>query len=325
MAKLPVRPFTDTLRDLADEKYPPAKDDLRTLADLSDGKLEEFKKLWEKLAVGRRLIIMTTLGELAEEDLTMHFSAVGWIGLRDSNASIRAAGMHNLIGDEDPELVPVFLKLLTNDPSPEVREAAAIGLGTFVYLGALEEVEPELVAPIEETLLAVVNGDDVLEVRRRALESVGYSPRAEVSAAIQTAYRSPDEPLKISAMFAMGRTLDNQWAATVLHELHNLNPQFRFEAVRAAGELQLPEAVKDLTGLTHDVDDEVQEMAIWALGEIGSEEARETLTTLLKTAKGTRAELIDDALANAEVMDDVYNFQLFDLNDLDDEMKRRLN
>lgn len=173
--------------------------------------------------------------------------------------------------------------------------------------------------------LALSDEDDDPEVRRHALESIGFSSRKEVVAAIQKGYADPDDLFKISALFAMGRSLDHRWNSIVLHELQNMNPRIRFEAARAAGELQLRDAVRALGELVRDVDVEVQEIVIWALGEIGGEDAREILETLLKRAKGERAELIDEALANAELIDDIAEFDLLAADELEDELKRRLN
>ncbi|MBI5348394.1 MAG: HEAT repeat domain-containing protein [Chloroflexi bacterium] len=207
----------------------------------------------------------------------------------------------------------------------EARVAAATALGQYVYLGEIEEIDESLLHKVEEALLAVFNGDDDPQVRRHALESIGFSGRQEVIVAIQKGYADPAELFKISALFAMGRSLDHRWNSIVIHELQNMNPRVRFEAARAAGELQLRDAVSVLGELTRDVDEEVQEIVIWSLGEIGGEDAREILAKLLKHAKGERAELIDEALANAELMDDIAEFDLLAADDLEDELKRRLN
>jgi HEAT repeat protein len=325
MSKSSSKTFARVMHDLANEKYPPAKDDLHQLSDLSSDQLKEFKSLWSHVPAPRRRTIMTALGEYAEENFELDIKAVSRAALTDSDGLVRAAATHNLWEDEGHDLIATFLTLLVNDPQVEARVAAATALGQYVYLGEMEELDESLMHKIEEALLAVFNGDDDPEVRRHALESIGFSGRKEVVTAIQKGYADPADLFKISALFAMGRNLDYRWDYIVLHELQNVNPRIRFEAARAAGERQLPDAVKALGELVGDVDVEVQEMAIWALGEIGGEEAREILDTLLKHAKGERAELIDEALANAELLDDIAGFDLMDADDLEDEMKRRLN
>ncbi len=325
MPKSSSKTFSQVMHSLANETYPPAKDDLHKLSDLSSEQLKEFKSLWSHIPASRRLTIMTALGEYAEENFELNINAASRAVLTDSDGLVRAAAAHNLWEDEGQDLVEPFLTMLVNDPQVEARVAAATVLGQYVYLGEMEELDESLMHKVEEALLAVFNGDDDPEVRRHALESAGFSGRKEVVAAIQKCYAHPTDLFKISALFAMGRNLDHRWDSIVIHELQNMNPRIRFEAARAAGELQLRDAVKALGELTRDVDVEVQEIVIWALGEIGGEDAREILEKLSKRAKGERAELIDEALANAELIDDIAEFDLLAADDLEDELKRRLN
>jgi HEAT repeat protein len=83
--------------------------------------------------------------------------------------------------------------------------------------------------------------------------------------------------MRISAVFGMGRSADMRWANIVIAELFSVNPEMRYEAARACGELQLREAVPELEELADDIDREVQEAALWALGQIGGDEARKIL------------------------------------------------
>lgn len=325
MAKSPSKTFSRVMHDLANEKYPPAKDDLHQLSDLSGDQLKEFKSLWNQIPAPRRLTIMTALGEYAEENFEIDINTVSRVALTDSDGLVRAAAAHNLWEDEGQDLIDPFLTMLVNDPQMEARVAAAAALGQYIYLGEMEEIDESLKHKVEEALLGVFNGDDDPEVRRHALESIGFSGSKEISAAIQKGYDDPSDLFRISALFAMGRSLDQRWNSIVIHELQNMNPRIRFEAARAAGELQLRDAVPALGELTRDVDVEVQEIVIWALGEIGGEDAREILEKLLKRAKGERAELIDEALANAELMDDIAEFDLLAADDLEEDLKRRLN
>ena len=83
--------------------------------------------------------------------------------------------------------------------------------------------------------------------------------------------------MRVSAIFAMGRSADSCWARHVCQELFSPNPELHYEAARACGELQLAEAVSELEELADDADPEVQEAALWALGQIGGGKAREIL------------------------------------------------
>lgn len=325
MPKSSSKIFSQVIHNLANEKYPPAKDDLHKLSDLSSDQLREFKSLWSHVPAPRRRTIMTALGEYAEENFELDIKAVSRAALADDDGLVRAIAARNLWEDEGHDLIETFLTMLVNDPQVEARVAAATALGQYIYLGEMEELDESLMHKVEEALLAVFNGDDNPEVRRHALESAGFSESKEVAESIRKAYTDRNESFKISALFAMGRSLDHHWNSSVIHELENMNPRIRFEAARAAGELQLRDAVPALGELTRDVDVEVQEIVIWALGEIGGEDAREILEKLSKHAKGERAELIDESLANAELIDDIAEFDLLAADDLEDELKRRLN
>jgi HEAT repeat protein len=125
----------------------------------------------------------------------------------------------------------------------------------------------------------------------------------------------------------MGRNLDGKrWGPTVLDELTGDNAKLRFEAARAAGELHLEEALLPLGELLDDDDREVQEASIRALGEIGGREAERLLEKRLETADEELAELIEDALAEAEFMDGMSFLGAVDIgDDEDDEDLSRIN
>ncbi len=88
---------------------------------------------------------------------------------------------------------------------------AASTLGKFVYLGELEELHPKTLTAVEERLLKLATGKDETLVRRRALESLGFSSRGEVTALIEDACEQKDDDWLATALFAMGRSVDQQW------------------------------------------------------------------------------------------------------------------
>jgi HEAT repeat protein len=328
MSKRGRQPIAEVLEDLAKSKNPPL-DALRALSDLSGKPLADFAAGWPNLPRDKRLATLQALGELAEDTLDLNINAASRVALNDSDAQVRAAAIHNLWEDQSADLIDPFLNFLTQDSSEAVRAAAATALGIYVYLGEMEELPEDQTKAIENALLAAYQSEDTLEVRRRALESLGFSPRPEAAAVIDQAYENGDDLLRASALFAMGRTLDpDRWGESVIGDLTHATPQVRFEAVRASGELQLEEAVVTLGQLLHDSDATVQEMTVWALGEIGGDDARRFLQDRLETADEELTELIEDALANADLVDGVLDFGMLDVNDDDEDeqaRKARLN
>jgi HEAT repeat protein len=88
----------------------------------------------------------------------------------------------------------------------------------------------------------------------------------------------------------MGRSTDGRWAREVQQELRSPSPELRYEAALACGKLQLPDAVPELEDLAEDADPEVQEAALWALGQIGGDRARQILEHYCSsTDEATRA------------------------------------
>jgi HEAT repeat protein len=271
----------DPLRTLLDELYENTKmPPLASLYHLSGLGTEEAARVgevWLCLPVGLRQQLITRLVELAEADFELNFGAVCCIGLEDEDAVVRTAAVEGLWEDEDVRLVPLLVARL-RDEAASVRAAAATSLGRFILLGELEKIRPDPFTMAYEAVLAVCQDpEEYPEVRRRALESLAYVDNETVVGLIREAHAAPEEKVRVSAVFAMGRSADTRWAHQVRQELSNPNPELRYEAARACGELQIRETVPELGELVDDADPEVQEAALWALGQIGGDRAREIL------------------------------------------------
>jgi HEAT repeat protein len=256
----------------------PTQTSLYHLSNLEDRDTARVRDVWTDLPVDLRRAIITRLLDLAEADFEVNFGAIFRLGLEDEDAQVRMAAIEGLWEDEDVFLVPLLAARLREDESPAVRATAATSLGRFVLLGELGKIRPDPHTLAYEALLAAwQDGEEALEVRRRTLESLAYADTDTVKELISHAYAAPEEKMRISAIFAMGRSADTCWAAQVRQELFRASPEMRYEAARACGELQLRDAVAELEELIDDVDSEVQEAALWALGQVGGNDARRIL------------------------------------------------
>lgn len=310
-------PVLDRLKD-PDHAFPPA--DLYRFSDLGRQDLTALEAAWPEAPVERRRAILQDLGEIGEANLEVQFEAVFRLALEDEDAEVRAAAVANLWESEAPDLMAPFLDLLQHDPDPAVRAAAASALGRYVYLGEVEELPEGYLRRVEDALLAVIHGPDDLDVRRRALEAVAFSSRPEVPALIERAYAAPELRQRVSAVFAMGRSADPRWSAPVLQELESGEPELRYEAARAAGELELAHAVPALKRMTEEGDVQIREAAIWSLGQVGGDEAREALLDLLEAADDDERDFIEDAMENLTFHDERLAFPLLkaDQDELDE-------
>lgn len=266
------------LDDLNERAVMPPQASLYLLSNLDATDAARVREVWVSLPVALRQQMITRLVELAEADFEVNFGALFRIGLEDEDAQVRAASVEGLWEDEDVRLVPLLVARLREDEDANVRAAAAASLGRFLLLGELEKIRPGPRDAAYEALLAACQDlEELLEVRRRALESLAYVGNETVVELIRQAYAAPEEKMRVSAVFAMGRSADTRWAAQVRQELFSPNPELRYEAARACGELQLTDAVPELEELADDADPEVQEAALWALGQIGGDRARKIL------------------------------------------------
>jgi HEAT repeat protein len=256
----------------------PSQAGLYALSKLEAEEVTRVRAVWPYVPVELRRRVMSQLVDLAEADFEVDFGAMFRLGLEDEDAEVRAISVEGLWEDEDVRLVPLLVARLIEDEAIAVRAEAAKSLGRFILLGELQKIRPDPVAIAYDTLLATARDtDEHPEVQRRALESLAYAGTEAVSALIQEAFHSSDEKMRVSAVFAMGRSADGCWARQVRQELFSPNPELRYEAARACGELELEETVTELEELADDADPEVQEAALWALGQIGGNKARQIL------------------------------------------------
>ena len=288
---------------------------------LDKAQLEQVKATWNTLPADRRAAAMQHLVDLGDDNFEVDFNAIFRVGLYDADPAVRAAAISGLWEDVDPALIAPLLNLLQTDDSEAVRAAAASVLGHYVYEGELEELAEAKVKPIVTALKAIYR--DVaqpIEVRRRALESLGFLSDDDTSQLIAQAYHHANDQLKLSAVFAMGRSLDaERWGSIVMEELAAPDPEMRYEAARAAGELEYSPAVRKLGELLDDVDEEVQLITVWSLGQIGGEKAKQLLMAVLDSDAEHLHEEAEDALAELEFKADNLDFAMFDFEDEDEE------
>ncbi len=282
----------------------PNRKQLQLLSGLMGEAQKKFERAWAKLSVEVRRSIIQILCEMAEADFEMDFNAIFRLSIDDADPGVRSSAIEGLWEDEDVRLVPRLVQCLQEDDAVHVRAAAAQCLAHFVLLGEVQKIRPRPFQTAYEALYATYHDEaESLDVRRRALESMAYTDKPDVAQMIQQAYAHADESMRVSAVFAMGRSAHKRWADIVLQELNSPNPEMRYEATRASGELGLQEATRTLVELTEDVDSEIQASALWSLGQIGGDLARKTLERYVRdTSNEALSEAAQDALSELEFL-----------------------
>jgi HEAT repeat protein len=289
------------------------------LSDMNREQLMRFRDIWPTIEVARRQLVTRNLVDLAERSFEVNFDPIFLLAMGDADSDVRAAAIDGLWENEDQALVGPLVHLLRVDESASVRAAAAMALGRFVLLGELEEIDRAPAMLAEQALLETLRDErETLEVRRRAVEGIAYSGEAGVRQIIEAAYYDEDEKMQSSALFAMGRSADPYWIKFLLPELESRNPELRFEAARACGELEASRALDKLIDMAfNDPDREVQQSAAWALGRIGGREARQALEACLESDDEALSEAAGEALDEMELLGEALNIPLFEDSDDD--------
>ena len=300
----------DLLTDLTDAEKPVTYSGLLQLSDLPTEGLAELKAVWPELSTDRRREIVRKLVELADDNVEFDFSSIFKSCLSDGDSAIREKAARGLWETEDRAMIRPLVKLLEDDPYPEVRAAAAMTLKNFSIMAQNGKLLAKDCDRVRTALLAAVNSpteDD--DVRRRALEAVASFNTAETNSAVWDAYESDDPTLVQSAIYGMGQSSNADWLPTVVDETSNPQAAIRYEAATACGLLGEEGVVPRLVRLLSDDDSEVRLASIKALGMIGGGMAKNVLQQHLNDADEGIEEAAREALIGLEFDDDPLSYQ----------------
>ena len=313
--------FSETLGDLLKVEVPFNPATLYNLSGLEPEELERLTTSWFSIPLTRRHTLVKELVDIAETNFEVDFESIFRWGMQDHDADVRAICVEGLWENEDLTLMNELLHLLQTDPSDTVRATAAMSLGRFLLLSELGKLPSERCQAVYESLYNTgLEGNEALQVRRRALESISYVSRDEVTVLIQTAYDHPEEEMRISAVFGMGRSADPRWIGDAMGEVFSIDPEMRYEAARACGELQARVAVLRLAELIDDPDREVQEAALWAIGQAGGDEARRLLQTCCEDGDEVTRIAAEAALQELDFLYGQFDFPFHVMDDVESDL-----
>jgi HEAT repeat protein len=314
-------PFQKIINELLDGKKSLSRTALRDFSDIDSETLNALLEAWPRIAPDRKQMLLGELQTLTDNDTRVCFDDFARAILNDPDAQVRISAIHLLEECDDAKLVPIYLKMLSDDPEASARKAAAAALGKFVQLGELEGIPKKTQRRIEEALQEKANGEDQASVRRQALESIGYSARPEAMVLIKSAFQREDPDWQASALSAMGHSSDERWEKEVLPKLLDEIPRVQSAAIEAAGELGLTSAREILLKLLVDEEnDDLVSTAIWSLSQIGGEDARIYIESLIdETEDDDQVEFLEEALDNLAFTEDLAKFDLLNL-DLEDDL-----
>lgn len=258
--------------------------------------------------------------------------------LSDPEPEVRCLAIQGLWDYADPAHIDTFIAMVERDPDQSVRNRAITALGRYVYegemadydfdWGTLDDImrEDELPEASYRRVLAFLLGiardpSADLDARRYSIEALSFSSDPAIANLIEQAYHAPQLEMKVSALFAMGRSGQERWEAYVLAELDSPEPRLQLEAVRAAGELFVDDATPMLMHMAQTADDQdLRREAIWALGHATSLEAWQLLDDIANdpSEDDETRELAEAALDEFEMFQELSEGEYeFDEDELD--------
>ena len=303
LEKPPVEPPTGSLAAFSGEAVD--ADEVVRLSDLGRNAVRRMRAEWPAVPVESRRQIVRLMDELAEARFELAFGRALRIALADEDDAVRQLALAALWNDESSDLAGLLLQIIENDPSFDVRAAAARAILPYTTRAELGEFDDDLTDALRTRLLAIaLDSTENPLVQRHALEAASVFGGEEIADLIETAYDSGEQDQMGSALYAMGRSSSLRWLSTVLTDLESDDAHLRFEAARAAGMISSDAAVPDLLAMMDGEEDvEVRHAAIGALGHIGGKAAIRALKTLSAHAEEADVDVIQEALEDASVVD----------------------
>jgi len=285
------------------------------LSGLEDLELEQLSETWPLITPLRRQRLLEDMEALTDNSFIVDFDEVFKLGLGDENPHIRVTAIRGLWENDDRSIATRLLEILQHDPDTDVCAQAASGLGKFIYLGELRELDKNLYNRIIQLMIEIINGDGPEIVRRRATESLGFSSHHQAPALIETAYNKQKEDWLVSALIAMGRSANHQWIPQIIENLSHEDSLIRLEAAQSAGLLGAQETVSHLLQMIDDPEEDVKLAAIWALSEVGGLDARAALEGLIRNSRDeNEIEFLEDALENIDFNEVNIDFHLLEIS-----------
>lgn len=308
--------FQKVISELAEPGPQLSRRSLHEFSDLDPVSLQTIHEVWPRVPLERKRTLLDALHELSDEDTLVSFEDLARSLLDDPEGQVRTRAIRLLDESDDPKLAFKLVKMLVGDEDADTRSEAASALGRYVEGGELEKIPASTQRHVEDALLEKANGEDIPAVRRRALESLGFSSRPEVVTLIESSLRRENPDWQASALFAAGRSYDERWEDEVLSRMTDVNTVVRLAAVEAAGELHLASARNILFQvLEEEEEEEITTAAIWSLSQVGGADARVYLENLLEAAQEREdIEFIEDALDNLDFTDEQDHFDLLSID-----------
>lgn len=265
-----------------------------------------FQKLTEKGEERLLNDFIYKLTEFNDKESEGDFEELARIGMSHSSETVRCNSVWLMRFSDDKSAAREILRLAEEDPSEYVQEKAIRVLGYFNELVSMGDRIPLPAKTVFAKLESLINSEK-RNLRFAALEGLAFSNLPELRPIIESYLNSDDKEERICALHAITNNLDESKEKKVLELLMDDDMDIQFEAIRAAGVLQIRKALPVLYSLLSRFDrlfEPLRDEVIWSISEIGDEDSVDVLQTLSEISVEDDyelSELVDGALENLEM------------------------
>ncbi|MGE0569506.1 MAG: HEAT repeat domain-containing protein [Dehalococcoidia bacterium] len=283
----------------------PGSVQLTLLSDLGRPEVAFLRERWPALPVEARRSALERSLELAEDNVDLDFAGLVRVAVADDDSEVRRMAVLAGWENRSPALAEQYSELLRSDPAEAVRAAAAETLAGFVLdreVGRFDAAAGD--ALVERLKEAWEDPEESVDVRARALESLGPRSLPWVDTAISDAYYGDDPRMRLAAVRAMGASANERWLEFLEETATSEDPELRFQTANAIGLIGSEAGIEQVKDLLADEDIEVVIAAVGALGAIGGDEAIEVLQRLDEGEEGPIADAIEEAIEDARYHED---------------------
>ena len=285
--------------------------DLAKLSGINDEVFSSLSNAWTSVPVEQRRTIVERMINMAEADIELDFTRILKHCLKDTDPKVRSMAVNGLWECDDRAIIKPFITLLTEDSHKDVRASAATAIGKFCVLAQNGKLLTRDGNKIRQVLLELLdNKDEEPEVWRRALEAVAVFDTPKISELIYQAYGSKRLNVRVSAVFAMGKTVDRKWLPLLMEAVVDEEPAMRYEAAVSMGDLAEEASIPYLSELINRDDIQIQLASIKALSLIGGSTAKSTLQKLLSANDEILMPAIQSAMSDLTLEEDPLGFRL---------------
>lgn len=254
--------------------------------------------------------ILEQLDEMAE-DFGIDHTDDFLVYVDHASEKIRASAIRCLWEANLDEVWPVLKQTAETDSSEEVRSTAISVMGRYIFEQLLQSdpdadesdlyTDANLILEVRAWLDGVLaRPTSTLMERRRTLEALSFFPQDSERALMTEWSQSEDAELRMTAIFAMGRSAEPMFVEPILKAFEDSDDRVRRESLRAIGEAGMVEGLPLLEAVLNGSNREYKLEAISALGELGGDRAEELVQDLVVDADPEISELANLAVVNIE-------------------------